>query len=28
MLRAPDGKAYEYTLPEFIAAAEAYAKNN
>jgi len=28
ILRAPDGKTYEYALSEFVAAAEAYAKGH
>ena len=28
ILHSPDGTAYEYTLPEFLTAAEAYANNN
>jgi len=28
ILRAPDGKTYEYALSEFVAAAEAYAKSH
>jgi patatin-like phospholipase len=28
MLRAPDGKAYEYTLAEFVTAAESYASSH